>query len=617
MEISRNRFTYHPLLETLNEIRVIHLLPSTIDDEIRCIVEHVSLDEDPVPTYAALSYVWGDATIVKPISLGYQDIRSREGLHSEAFIDFQVTTNLEAALRQLRSPDHVKVLWVDAICINQQDLQERAMQVRKMGRIYSMASEVTIWLGKLLEADEADFGLQEQDMQRGWQYLCRFAEVTRSGVSEEDFYYGIDHSQRPTGPRYNALQAICSRKWFGRVWVLQEELLASSHLMIHCGPEKMEFNDFLRAVRYLVLLVHRVTPDQVGLFMPANEHRYFRREFLSPNFQDRPLGERVLKALMETSGSLDATDLRDALYGLLGIIGGKQEHNALVPNYTKSLNEFFIDLSWFLIESTQVFALLERSPPGNRPPWPSWVSSWRRGYGSAFNSFERMKNYARPSISDCKRILSTRVIPLGSVILCRVIQGNVQTDMAGWIEGIVEVENALAAVPAVSGRVSDRQGVERALAETLMKEVIISKSQLARHIKQYEIIMGRSPEPERGINQTGTPIPDINPLLAQISNLQSHGLAILALSSGHLACIVGQGHEPEIFDEPTFLGDDVFLFPGCPYQMLLRREEEKEEEEERSQNYRIHRSCNVFANMDEEEHVKILEKGPWREIKIV
>ncbi|KAH6857601.1 heterokaryon incompatibility, partial [Alternaria alternata] len=84
--------------------------------------------------YTALSYVWGDAKHTKPIQLGYHQIPT-------------ITKNLEKALRHLRDRASERILWVDAICINQSDEEEKLSQVQSMGDVYRNAVEVRIWLG--------------------------------------------------------------------------------------------------------------------------------------------------------------------------------------------------------------------------------------------------------------------------------------------------------------------------------------------------------------------------------------------------------------------------------------------------------------------------------------
>jgi hypothetical protein len=120
---------YRPLHE--NESRLVHLAPATHDEAISCTLQH--FDVLHPPSYEALSYVWGDPNITVPITVEDHPL--------------PVTTNLETALRYLRLEDEPRILWIDAIVINQRDLKERATQVALMADIYGKAASVTVWLG--------------------------------------------------------------------------------------------------------------------------------------------------------------------------------------------------------------------------------------------------------------------------------------------------------------------------------------------------------------------------------------------------------------------------------------------------------------------------------------
>ncbi|OCK78908.1 hypothetical protein K432DRAFT_300975 [Lepidopterella palustris CBS 459.81] len=113
------------------EIRLIDIVPGTAASPLVCYLGYVSLNEQP--QYKALSYVWGDASQTLPIQLDGQA--------------FDVTVNLKSALRRLRHPSGPQTYWIDAICINQNDISERNQQVSLMRNIYEEATIVEIWLG--------------------------------------------------------------------------------------------------------------------------------------------------------------------------------------------------------------------------------------------------------------------------------------------------------------------------------------------------------------------------------------------------------------------------------------------------------------------------------------
>jgi hypothetical protein len=125
---------YQELSEERSEIRLLLLFPATtFDEKIQCGIFKASLNDlASAAPYYALSYVWGTSTGKLPIYLNRNH--------------YQVTTNLESALRHLRHLKY-KLLWVDALCINQKDLDERESQIRYMKQIYTKSKQTLVWLG--------------------------------------------------------------------------------------------------------------------------------------------------------------------------------------------------------------------------------------------------------------------------------------------------------------------------------------------------------------------------------------------------------------------------------------------------------------------------------------
>jgi hypothetical protein len=146
-----NAFIHHPLTDdpTTYLIRLLKLPPAT---DTKAIIQgsllHTNLSSNP--TYEALSYNWGDLKVTTPMLL-----------HSKPY---PITLNLHAALTQFRLPDTGRILWVDALCINQNDIPERNVQVSQMRHhyhptitssststneppIYTGPTSVLVWLG--------------------------------------------------------------------------------------------------------------------------------------------------------------------------------------------------------------------------------------------------------------------------------------------------------------------------------------------------------------------------------------------------------------------------------------------------------------------------------------
>jgi hypothetical protein len=128
------RYQYQPLDPENNEIRLLKLYPTDPSrrhgEPVECSLIITSLED--ALSYKALSYTWGSQRHTEAIFL------DRRG--------FKITLSLETALLQLRS-DRVRLVWIDALCINQDDSSERSEQVSKMRTIYERAEEVLVWLG--------------------------------------------------------------------------------------------------------------------------------------------------------------------------------------------------------------------------------------------------------------------------------------------------------------------------------------------------------------------------------------------------------------------------------------------------------------------------------------
>ncbi len=199
-------------LDDLDEIRLLYLQPrfSDHDDTIRCNIKHVKLSE--APNYEALSYMWGFKGNEKPIYVDANDHYVRE--------------NLWSALYHLRLKDEERPLWIDAICINQDNIAERNLQVSQMGRIYSNASRAVVWLGgKSVESSLAIGVLSKTGNDSDWASFSDnsilFPPVTEKGIL-----------------KLEAIRSICYREYWTRLWIIQE-VLSATDILICCDNESL------------------------------------------------------------------------------------------------------------------------------------------------------------------------------------------------------------------------------------------------------------------------------------------------------------------------------------------------------------------------------------------
>ena len=212
-------YKFCPLPSPSTDIRILKLRDGEPQTPLHCTLTTRPLKSTRHPTYEALSYHWGDGEPTEEI------IMNTKG---KDFPDpFMVRPNLASALKQLRYRDRPRYLWIDAICINQDDNNERNVQVALMGGIYSGASEVCVWLGDA--GDYSDLALS---------FVSRV-------VNLDDFDRLV--ADRRTPHEWTALSDLMKREWFSRRWVVQEIALAKS-ARLYCGGSSADWSDFAVAV---------------------------------------------------------------------------------------------------------------------------------------------------------------------------------------------------------------------------------------------------------------------------------------------------------------------------------------------------------------------------------
>lgn len=142
MDQISNNYVYETLDSDSREIRVFTLFPGTGSKQVAGKLIKTSLND--AFSYDTLSYQWGDPTITSTINFGGD-------------VGFKVTTSLEIALCNIRRPDHTIIIWIDAICINQQDIKERNHQVAMTRDIYSKAAAVRVWIDQEIDINSPAF----------------------------------------------------------------------------------------------------------------------------------------------------------------------------------------------------------------------------------------------------------------------------------------------------------------------------------------------------------------------------------------------------------------------------------------------------------------------------
>ncbi|KAH7076311.1 heterokaryon incompatibility protein-domain-containing protein [Paraphoma chrysanthemicola] len=282
------------------QVRVLDLLPGNPGDNVRCEIRVIDLDGDG--QYDALSYVWGD--------------RAEEININVSGDCFPVTRNLHGALTRLRDREKHRTLWIDQICIEQANNDERASQVAMMRDIYRRCSCCAIWLG---EINQYKKHITVQDARAVFDFFKFSADAQRGLFSSEMPILFQDTDDGACARAAYAAFAMYGNPWWSRVWTIQEAIIPSSAVFLW-GSLALP-----RAV--LFLATEKIRMDQMEY--------YFTDEFASLRILHTPLLRRVLYPIrgflhsQDDDGPLallmrwrhrNATDPRDKVYALLGLV---------------------------------------------------------------------------------------------------------------------------------------------------------------------------------------------------------------------------------------------------------------------------------------------------------
>ncbi|KAI4240701.1 MAG: hypothetical protein L6R42_011460, partial [Xanthoria sp. 1 TBL-2021] len=218
-------------LGKMDSIRLLQLKPASSSDMVlQC--ELFDCELSAAPEYEALSYVWGNDEFPQGIQLpsGY----------------LRITDSLASALRALRSSDKPRQLWVDAVCINQRDLVEKARQVSQMAKIYGKAARVLAWLGEdsastLNVASVLDLAQKAEDV----------GLRSPNGENRETILKWVHGDPENVGWMMGVMSAVDDAgfpslyrsSWFTRMWIVQEALLVKQ-LILHFGTVQMDWEHF-------------------------------------------------------------------------------------------------------------------------------------------------------------------------------------------------------------------------------------------------------------------------------------------------------------------------------------------------------------------------------------
>ncbi|KAI1299868.1 heterokaryon incompatibility protein-domain-containing protein [Xylaria venustula] len=317
-------------IEAPRTIRLMHLHPGQETDPIRLSLVTTSLD--PAPEFEAISYCWGTA----------QDKRQVTCNDASLYI----TNSLFTGLAHFRHADRPRILWADAVCINQADLGEKSAQVLLMPLIYSQATRTLIWLGV---ADDPVFGSISPSVTESiHQALRLLPEISPENPGDTAATLQVMHRKslqlrdegRPNllDHDWAALVALLERPWFRRKWVVQEVALAKEALLYAGGGVEVKWTDLAKLTfnmeemglqRLLNLETGKTTLESITIPLHCVSNILMVQVFR----QRATLLDGVINAM-----DFYCTDPRDHVYSLLslGALGP-----TILPDYDVPVDEVF------------------------------------------------------------------------------------------------------------------------------------------------------------------------------------------------------------------------------------------------------------------------------------
>jgi hypothetical protein len=324
-----------------HEIRLVVLYAGHKIDDLVCDIIHCNLLDKPV--YEAVSYTWasldGDSTLSRYVSCRGKKI--------------VVTRNCESMLRTLRKQGGNRTIWVDAMCIDQENTGERNHQVKLMATIYSNASQVLAYLGP---------GSQSASVSLNW--VMEYLEGNVNKVSSTRSYHDVTTFLRIP--------------YFDRVWVrasirdmlktstdviplqvLQEIALAKMVTLIAGDKSTRWTADTVSKLLGLCTSLE-IQPPSVLRWLPASQ----------PDSND-------LLDVLQRSRNCSATDIRDKVFALLGLV--KQEiSDAITVDYSRAAIDIFNDIAVHLVKEYGRIDVVLHAACQDTDEFlvPSWVPQW-------------------------------------------------------------------------------------------------------------------------------------------------------------------------------------------------------------------------------------------------
>lgn len=381
--MSEEPFVHAPLAWP-SKLRLVEVLPAPGKDDAISVRIHQPVDSTDTTPYIALSYTWGDPEDTVPIRVDGKP--------------FHITRNLDAALRRFRdnpdtpaltdaaspasgatAPWPSALLWVDALSIDQSNDAEKSSYVARMTSIYTSATAILAWLGpeensSPLAFDKIRAALSRYHTMTGPNSPETVPRWAAAMLADELMLCEDDEDDAAV---WEAVQAFFDREWWARIWIAQEAS-TSVPTWVVCGRERMELGDVL-TFAVLMGINEQDDEDAASRVYGISSFAYALHTLRSQ--RSAGSSESELLDTLISCRHHDATDPRDKVYGVLGMVSPRASAR-LLPDYGKDIVDVYTDVVQYQLETSGYegkldFLGADGLPEGGMTGLPSWLPDWR------------------------------------------------------------------------------------------------------------------------------------------------------------------------------------------------------------------------------------------------
>ncbi|RDW57327.1 hypothetical protein BP5796_12777 [Coleophoma crateriformis] len=373
--------------------------------------------------YNALSYTWSEPDC------------SRDFICSGARLPLQL--NLLDALQQFKISRIDSPIWIDAICINQQDTSEKKHQIPLMGQIYSQATKVYVWLGKATRIEREAFSwiAKINNILDGADYNVNALNLSQHWKPQVQLSYSRIGLPPPSSLVWPTIGRLIGRPWFNRLWVLQEVLLATS-IDVFCGDEVLPWFEIAKFERHVVtwnlrstLRGGQLTASEIDSALNVLYTFMWCRE----RKEHSKAKQISIFGLLNAASKRDVSNHLDMVYGILGLTA-KPTRDKVIIDYNLQPEKVYIDFATSNIPSdSKLESFGYVSGPIDRqnqkqdlsfPSWcpiPTWIKKDTRGPNFKFGAIDGLRTGYRAGFQGTFQDRPMCTLRSGSTIL--VFQG--------------------------------------------------------------------------------------------------------------------------------------------------------------------------------------------------